>query len=138
MAGSRRSASKEPAATAAGLARYLSSRGVAVVEVIGPNRQARRRRGKSDIADAVAAALAALNGEASGTPKGHDGAVESIRWLQLARRGAVKASAQAGNRLRDLIVTAAEPLRAKLALLSTTARVDLAARFRPGHPSSPR
>ena len=31
-----------------------------------PNRQARRRRGKSDTADAIAAALAALNGEASG------------------------------------------------------------------------
>ncbi len=31
--------------------------------MIRPNRQARRRRGKSDTADAVAAALAALNGE---------------------------------------------------------------------------
>jgi transposase len=120
-----------------GLARYLSSQGVAVVEVIRPNRQARRRRGKSDIADAVAAALAALNGEASGTPKSHDGAVESIRSLRVARPGAVKASTQAGNQLRDLIVTAPEPLRAKLASLSTTARVDLAARFRPGHPSDP-
>jgi len=45
--------------------------GVAVVEVIRPNRQARRRRGKSDTADAIAAAVAALNGEASGTPKSH-------------------------------------------------------------------
>lgn len=41
----------------AGLARYLAARGVAVVEVIRPSRQARRRRGKSDTADAVAAAL---------------------------------------------------------------------------------
>ena len=101
-----------------GLARYLSSQGVAVVEVIRPNRQARRRRGKSDTADAVAAALAALNGEASGTPKAHD--------------GAVKAVTQAGNQLRDLIVTAPEPLRAKLVCLPTGARVSLAARFRPG------
>jgi transposase len=115
-----------------GLARYLSGQGVAVVEVIRPNRQARRRRGKSDIADAVAAALAALNGEASGSPKSHDGAVESIRALRVARRGAVKAATQAGNQLRDLAITAPEPLRASLVALSTEARVALAARFRPG------
>jgi transposase len=120
-----------------GLARYLTSQDVAVVEVIRPNRQARRRRGKSDTADAVAAALAALNGEASGTPKAHDGAVESIRALRVARRGAVKAATQAGNQLRDLIVTAPEPLRAKLVSLSTSARVARAARFRPGELTDP-
>lgn len=120
-----------------GLARYLSSQDVTVVEVIRPNRQTRRRRGKSDTADAVAAALAALNGEASGTPKAHDGAVESIRALRVARRGAVKAATQAGNQLRDLIVTAPEPLRAKLGPLSTSARMALAARFRPGDLTDP-
>jgi transposase len=61
----------------AGLACYLASRGVEVAGVIRPNRQARRQRGKSDTADAVAAALAALNGEASGVPKSHDGAAEA-------------------------------------------------------------
>jgi transposase len=116
----------------AGLARYLAAEGVGVTEVIRPNRQARRRRGKSDAADAVAAALAALNGEASGTPKSRDGAVESIRALQVARRGAVKARTQAGNQLRDLIVTAPEQLRGRLAGLPTAQRVALAARFRPG------
>lgn len=60
----------------AGLARYLAGHGVLVAEVIRPNRQARRRRGKSDTADAVAAALAALAGEASGTPKSHDGTAD--------------------------------------------------------------
>jgi transposase len=120
-----------------GLARYLSSQDIAVVEVIRPNRQARRRRGKSDTADAVAAALAALNGEASGTPKAHDWAVESIRALRVTRRGAVKASTQAGNQLRDLIVTAPEPLRAKLVCLSTGDRVRLAAGFRPGDLTDP-
>jgi transposase len=121
----------------AGLARYLAAQGVAVAEVIRPNRQARRRRGKSDVADAVAAALAALNGEASGRPKSHDGAVESIRALQVARRGAVKAHTQAGNQLRDLIITAPEVLREKLAGLPTSERVKLAARFRPGDLTSP-
>jgi transposase len=121
----------------AGLSRHLNGQGVEVVEVIRPNRQARRRRGKSDAADAVAAALAALNGEASGRPKTHDGAVESIRMLRVARRGAVKARTQAGNQLRDLIVTAPEPLHAQLAPLSTAERVATAARLRPGGLSDP-
>ncbi len=121
----------------AGLARHLAAQGIEVVEVIRPNRQARRRRGKSDPADAVAAALAALNGEASGAPKAHDGAVESVRALRVARRGAVKASTQAANQLRDLIVTAPEQLRAKLSPLSSAQRLALAARFRPGDLSNP-
>ncbi len=53
----------------AGLARYLGKEGVDVVEVNRPNRQTRRRRGKSDTVDAEAAARAALNGEASIVPK---------------------------------------------------------------------
>ncbi len=121
----------------AGLARYLAGQDVEVAEVIRPNRQARRRRGKSDAADAVAAALAALNGEASGTPKSGDGAAESIRALRVARRGAVKARTQAGNQLRDLIVTAPEQVRDTLAGLTTAQRVALAARFRPGDLTGP-
>src|SRR5215471_804796 len=121
----------------AGLARYLATQGIEVAEVMRPNRQARRRRGKPDAADAIAAALAALNGEASGQPKSGDGAVESIRALQVARRGAVKARTQAGNQLRDLIVTAPQALREKLAGLPAPQRVRLAARFRPGPLASP-
>jgi transposase len=121
----------------AGLARYLATQGIDVAEVMRPNRQARRRRGKSDAADAIAAALAALNGEASGKPKSGDGAVESIRSLQVARRGAVKARTQAGNQLRDLIVTAPQALREKLAALPAPQRIKLAARFRPGDLTSP-
>ncbi len=61
----------------AGLARYLAGCGVEVVEVIRPNRQARRQRGKPDAAGAVAAALAVLSGQASGMAKSRDGAAES-------------------------------------------------------------
>ena len=57
----------------AGLARRLAAEGVTVVEVIRPNRQARRRRGKSDPADAEAAARAVLCGEATVRPKSADG-----------------------------------------------------------------
>ena len=47
----------------AGLARYLCGQGQAVIEVNRPNRQARRRRGKSDPADAEAAARVSTPGE---------------------------------------------------------------------------
>src|SRR5262249_27165023 len=121
----------------AGLARYLAACGIEVAEVIRPNRQARRRRGKADPPDAGAAALAALNGEASGQPKSGNGAVESIRALQVARRGAVKARTQAGNQLLGLIITAPQELREKIAALPAPERVKLAARFRPGDLTSP-
>ena len=58
----------------AGLARYLRAAGVEVVEVDRPNRQARRRAGKSDPLDAVSAARAAQSGRARGAPKARDGA----------------------------------------------------------------
>jgi transposase len=115
----------------AGLARYLTGHGVQVAEVIRPNRQARRQRGKSDAADALAAALAALNGEASGVPKSHDGAAESVRALRVARCGTVKARTQAGNQLRDLIVTAPEKVRQQLAGLACEQQVQVALRFCP-------
>jgi transposase len=121
----------------AGLARYLAGCGVAVAEGIRPNRQARRRRVKSDAADAVAAAVATLSGEASGLPKSRDGAAESIRALKVARAGAIKVRTQAGNQLRDLILTAPEPLRQRLAGLPSGQRADVAARFRPGDPACP-
>jgi transposase len=121
----------------AGLARYLAGCGIEVAEVIRPNRQARRQRGKSDAADAVAAAVAALSGEASGMPKSRDGAAESIRALRVARAGAVKARTQAGNQLRDLILTAPEPLRQQLAGLPSGRQAEVTARFRPGDPADP-
>jgi transposase len=121
----------------AGLARYLTGQGVLVTEVSRPNRQARRRRGKSDTTDAEAAARAALNGDASGLPKAGNGPVEAIRTLRVARRSAMKARTQAANQIRDLIVTAPDDLRAQLSGLGTSARVRLCARFRPGQVSDP-
>lgn len=121
----------------AGLARYLAGEAVAVVEVNRPNRQARRRRGKSDTTDAVAAARSALNGEASGTPKSADGPIEALRALRVARRSAVKARTQAANQIRDLIVTAPDELRAGLRDLDTDDRVRRCACMRPGPPSTP-
>ena len=116
----------------AGLARFLTGEGVTVIEVNRPDRQRRRRRGKSDTVDAESAARAALNGDASGTPKCGGGPVESVRVLRLARRSALKARNQAGNQIRDLIVTAPDQLRSRLRDLDTHSRVATCARFRTG------
>ena len=116
----------------AGLARYLTSEGVTVTEVNRPDRQRRRRHGKSDVVDAEAAARAALNGDAAGTPKAGGGPVESVRVLRLARRSAIKARTQAANQIRDLIVTAPDQLRSRLRNLDTDQRVAGCSRFGTG------
>jgi transposase len=121
----------------AGLARYLAGQGVLVLEAPRPDRQRRRRHGKSDPVDAVSAALAALAGQDCGIPKSGDGPAESIRALRVARAGAVKARTQAGNQLRDLVITAPGPLRAQLKGLSTPRRVRAAAAFTPGDLAGP-
>jgi transposase len=70
----------------AGLARFLRTRELEVIEVDRPNRQLRRQAGKSDTIDAIEAARAALSGRASGIAKSADGEVEAIRVLLVARR----------------------------------------------------
>jgi transposase len=67
-----------------GLVRLLRRRGVEVIEVNRPNRQARRRHGKSDPLDAVEAARAVVSGRAFGPGKSKDGPVEVIRVLVVA------------------------------------------------------
>jgi transposase len=74
----------------AGLMRFLRAADVEVIEVDRPDRKARRFEGKSDPADAEAAARAVLSGRASSTPKSRDGLVEAIRALEVVRHGAVK------------------------------------------------
>ncbi len=102
-----------------------------------PNRQTRRRRGKSDTVDAEAAARAALGGDATAQPKAHDGPVEAIRMLRIARRSALKARTQAHNQIHDLIVTAPEALKAQLAPLRAGALVDTCACLRPHTTTDP-
>jgi len=55
----------------------------------------------------------------------------------VARAGAIKARTQAGNQLRDLILTAPEPLRQHLVGQPSGQQADVAARFRPGDPACP-
>ena len=117
---------------AAGLVRYLRSRGVPVLEVNEPHAHARRRLGKSDPIDAELAARVALSGKADAIPKRTDGIVESIRQLRLARQSAVKARSAAMVQLRDLIVTAPQPLREQLSEPRTIrGKANLCRRLRP-------
>ena len=115
----------------AGLARHLRHREFLVIEVIRPNRQTRRRKGKSDPVDAEAAARAVLSGEAAGIPKAGDDRVEMIRVLRIARQSAMKARVQAINNLRALLVTAPCELRESLRGLRAPKLIGRAARLRP-------
>jgi transposase len=98
----------------AALTRHLTTHHITVIEVNRPDRAARRRTGKSDPADAYAAALAVLSDRATATPKNHTGTIEAIRVLHLTRAGLVKARTAAKNTLHNLIITADPDLREHL------------------------
>ena len=120
-----------------GLTRHLRRRGVEVIEVDRPNREERRRSGKSDPLDAVEAARAALSGRASGRPKSRDGAVEAIRVLVVAKRSARQARTKALIQMRHLGYTAPEQLRCRLKGLSVPALVAEGTKLRPTRSPDP-
>jgi transposase len=120
-----------------GLARFLSDHDVGVVEVDRPNRQQRRRVGKSDPTDAVSAARAALSGTASVTPKLRNGPVEQMRVLLVVRRSARQQRIQSLNQLRHLVFTAPEPIRVRFKDRYKTGLVTEAANMRPHKGSDP-
>jgi transposase len=104
----------------AGLSRHLAAAGVKVIDVNRPDRATRRFRGKSDPLDALAAARAVQSGAATATPKTRDDAVESLRVLRVDKDDLTKARAKLITRMKSLIVTAPEPIRAQLKGLTTT------------------
>jgi len=115
----------------AGLTRRLRAAGMKVVEVDRPNRQRRRRAGKSDTHDAVSAARAAFAGDALGAPKLRQGNVEAIRVLRLARTSACRDRTKALNQMRALVTTAPDELRTQLRGLTIPKLLRTAAGFRP-------
>ena len=120
-----------------GLSRFLAEQDVDVVEVDRPNRQNRRKVGKSDPTDAVAAARAALSGEATVTPKSRNGRVEEMRVLMVARRSAREQRIQTLNQLRHLVFTAPEEIRVRFKDRPKTGLVSEAANMRPHKGSDP-
>ncbi len=115
----------------AGLTRFLLAEGVGVVEVVRPDRRARRFNGKSDTLDAENAARAVLAGERTSAPKHRDGAVEALRALRVARTSAVKARRAALQLLRNTIVSAPDGLRESVSGLTRTVLVRTCAAWRP-------
>jgi transposase len=115
----------------AGLARHLRALGLEVIEVDRPNRQLRRRAGKSDTVDAVEAARAALSGRASGIAKTADGNVEAIRALLIAKRSARDTRIKCLNQMRHLGFTGPDDLRERLRGVSRGRLARTAAALRP-------
>ena len=116
----------------AGLTRHLHAEGVKVLEVDRPNRQRRRRRGKSDPQDAITAARAAQSGDAQGEAKTRDGNVEAMRVLRVARSSARKSRTQALNQMRSIISTAPDQIRSELRDLNVYRLLERASAYRPG------
>lgn len=115
----------------AGLARHLRSKGLVVIEVDRPNRQERRRNGKSDELDAIEAARAALSGRASGIAKSADGDVEAIRVLLVVRRSGRNVRIKYLNQIRHLGFTAPDSLRERLRDVHRDRLARTAAALRP-------
>jgi transposase len=112
-----------------GLARVATAAGLVVIEVNAPDRAERRRRGKSDPLDAYAAARAVATGRASTPVKGEQ--IAGIRALLVARRSAVKAATATINQIRQLLITAPDPVRATYRDLDKDTLITALARTRP-------
>jgi transposase len=120
----------------AGLARYLSQRGEAVLEVGRPARRERRLHGKDDELDAVRAARAALTREPLPLPRSGEGR-EALRLLLIARRSAVDVRREALVQLRSVIVTAPDRLREELRGLAVQRLLERCSRLRRSATASP-
>ncbi len=120
-----------------GLTRFLATTGIEVLEVDRPNRQVRRKKGKSDPTDAVEAARAALSGHAAVIPKARNGPVEQMRVLLVARRSARQQRIQSLNQLRQLVFTAPEPIRIRFKDRYKAGLVTEAANMKPRQGSDP-
>jgi transposase len=113
----------------AGLTRFLSGQGETVFEV-GRLRRERRSGGKTDALDAIRAARVVLSQERPARPRA-GGQREALRALMAAREGAVNARRAGLCQLRDLIVTAPEPLRSELRPLTRGQLLKRLAAVRP-------
>jgi transposase len=113
----------------AGLSRFLAGQGETVFEV-GRLRRQRRSGGKTDALDAIRAARVVLSQERPAQPRA-GGRREALRALMAARDGAVNARRAGLCQLRDLIVTAPEPLRSELRPLTRGRLLKRLAAVRP-------
>jgi transposase len=113
----------------AGLTRSLTAHGEQVFEV-GRLRRERRSGGKTDAIDAIRAARTVLSQARPSQPRA-GGRREALRALMAARAGAVNARRAALCQLRDLIITAPDPLRSELRPLTRARLLKRLATVRP-------
>jgi transposase len=112
-----------------GLSTYLLDRHEAVIEIDRPKRPARRDGAKSDPLDAVRAAREALARPHRAWPR-QRGDREAMRVLLRTRRSAMDARRRALCQLKALLITAPEPLRARLRDLATAELIGQCAQLR--------
>lgn len=111
-----------------GIATAAIEQGLAVVEVIRPERAERRRLGKSDPVDAYQAARAALGGHRV-APVKDAAAIEGIRALHNVRRSAMKARTAAMRQIHTQLITAPVPIREKYRDMGSEKRLTVLARM---------
>lgn len=121
----------------AGLTRALTAAGYTVYEVLRPARRVRRRHGKSDPIDAVAAARTVLSGDGAGEAKDTTGPVEAVRLLLTARTQLVTTMTAISNTINSLLVTADESVRDAYRRRDTPTAIKHLAACRPGNGDSP-
>lgn len=116
----------------AGLTAAVRRRDIGAIEVIRTDRRDRRLRGKSDTIEAENAARAVLSGQATAIPKTHDGTVEMIRQVKVAKDVAVQARTLAIISLTQVLVNAPPEIRQDLEPLTKMALIAKCAGLRPG------
>lgn len=116
-----------------GLSVHLNEAEEMVVELDRPERPKRRGGVKSDPADAIRAAREAISRTRIGTPRGsgadrEQAALRQALAVRLAiRRSAVQAAGDARRQLFSAVLTAPEPVRARLRGLTAKALIAKAA-----------
>lgn len=115
----------------AGLLRYMQTAGVEVLEVTGPDKLDRRRRGKNDDFDAESAAHAAFPRRYTVTPRSRDGMVESLRVLRVCRKTAIQARRIALQMIQATTVCAPDKIRYPLRSMTRMQLIRTLAAWRP-------
>lgn len=120
-----------PGSYGAGLLRYLQAASMDVPEVTGPDRLARRRRGKNDTFDAESAAHAAWAERRRVTPRRRDGLVEGLRVLRVCRKTAMQARRIALQIIQTTIICAPDKLCDQLRRMTRMQLIRTLAASRP-------
>lgn len=119
------------------LARHFADEAIVVHEVQRPSREHRRRYGKSDPTDAIAAAKAVLAGDATGVPKRADGEAEMIRTIRNVRTSAMKARVSCANQVHAVITTAPVDVRSLFTGCTMPKIIKIVVAFDAGTPTDP-